>query len=178
MISSDFIELKDYILSQNTYFDRGYANAFKDSNSNIPLCRELSGDLISVFPQDTNGGYFYLRNNEGIAFKSVDAMSDCGYSFDDKIVVFLVAILNDADEFTLLNNLRNTCLSYSGMRVIPTAANWNREQITIDEMNGMKDSDIAAALQRWDKQTVIRVRLEITKQFIQSNCAISNPCKC
>lgn len=181
MTGQDFIELKDYILSKNTYFDKGYANAFKDSNSNYPMARMESGDLNIVFPQDIDGNYFYLRDSAGVQYQIRDGLelSACdGAVFSDNIDLFMVCVMKEVEPYILLENIRNTVLSYSKMRVVPVGARWNREQITIDEMAGCDETDIAAALQRWDKQSVVRLQLRITKKWTQNSCPIVNPCKC
>lgn len=175
---NDFEDFKKHVLTQNTYFDVGFANAFRDSKSKLILARVASGEMEVVFPQDIYGSYFYLRNNEGIAHKlSKVQMLDCGSDFDDTITVHLVAVVKDADAYKLMSNLRKTCLGYKKMNIVPVATNWNREQITIDEMSDAKDEDIMAALQRWDNQTVLRMRLEIMKKYIPDTCGIVNPCK-
>lgn len=179
MTTNDFILFKDFILSKNTYFNKGYANAFKDSVSNYPLARNESGDLDIVFPQDTEGAYFYIRNNEGIKHIPDSKLADTGVnriSFWDSIVIEVVAVMRNADAYTIANNLRNTAMWYSGMDVVPVATNWNREQIVIDEMRGCEEEDIAKALKNLSNHTIVRVQMVVKKTYTPTKC-ITDPCK-
>jgi hypothetical protein len=178
MTSQDLESFKDFILERNPYFSTGYANAFKDGETSGIYAR-VNGNLKSIFPDDRVGNYFYLRNDPNAQFISKSGLSDCGSDkaiYDDRLTVYLVAIVNDADEFSLISNLRNTSLLNKGMIVIPTGAMWLRENVVLTEMSGFEDEDKMKALARLKGQTIVRLQLQVTKEFIPSKCII-NPCK-
>jgi len=178
MTTKDFEGLRDYILSKNKYFSNGFFNAFTDSKSNSVYAYE-NGVLKSIFPEDNLGNYFYLRNDPNVKFSAKTGYEDCGVgklNFDDSLTVYLVAIVNDADEFELINNLRNTVLSAKSLIAIPTAAMWQTENVLIDEMKGFEDSEIIDALARLKNQKMVKLTLTISKEYVPNTC-ITNPCK-
>lgn len=178
MTSADFIALKGYILEKNPYFKKGYANAFKEDVTKQVIAVNKS-DFIPLMPNDTLGNYFYLRNDGDIrhAIQDKERLADCKIlTFLDSINVHLVAIVKDADAWTLLTNLRSTLLSYKGMDIVPTSSSVIREQVVIGEMRGQNEEDIAATLQRLKKETIIRVTMSVNKSFTASSCIV-NVCK-
>lgn len=180
MTSADFISLKDFFLSENTYFSQGFANAFKDATTNKVFAR-VKSELQPIFPMDSYGNYFYLRSEGDIKYdpKFQERVADCGpqkLSFLDSLTIQLVAIVKGADEYKLLQNLRNTAMSYTGFNAIPVAASYNREAIVSSEMKGLPKEDINKALQNLTDQTIVRVTLQVAKMFIPGNCIV-DPCK-
>lgn len=178
MTTNDFKELRDWILNKNQYLVNGYYNAFTDSSTSSIYTHE-NGNLKSIFPEDNLGNYFYLRNDPNIKFTSKIGYQECGvgrFNFDDALTVYLVAVVNDADEFALINNLRNTVLGAKSLIAIPTAAIWQRENVVIDEMKGFEESEIMDALTKLKNQTIVKLTLTISKEYIPSTC-INNPCK-
>lgn len=181
MINIDTIAFKDYILSKNTYFDKGYANAFKDENTSGIYVRDNSS-LISLFPNDRLGNYFYLRNDTTLQFtlRAQENLTDFGLGrlgFLDTMTVYLVAIVKNADVHTIINNLRNTAMMYNKISVVPISAIWNREQIVIEELRGLEPAEIAGTLQRLKNEIIVRLQFTISNVFAPSKC-IDNPCKC
>lgn len=180
MTSADFIALKDHFLSENEYFSQGLANAFKDATNNQVYAR-VKGELQPVFPMDSYGNYFYLRSEGDIKYdpKFQERVSDCGpqrLSFQDTLIIQLVAIVKGADEYKLLQNLRNTAMSYTGFNAIPVGASYNRESIVASEMKGLPKEDTNKALANLTDQTIVRVTLQVSKMFVPGNCTV-DPCK-
>lgn len=178
MTTNDFKTLRDFILTKNTYFSNGYFNAFVDGETSSVYTIE-NGNLKAIFPEDRLGNYFYLRNDPNMKFASKQGYEECGvgrFNFDDTMTVYLVAIVNDADEFELINNLRNTVLSTKELIAIPTAAMWQTENVLIDEMKGFGEKAIKEALKNLKGQTIVKLTLSISKEFIPNKC-INNPCK-
>lgn len=170
----DFEQLADYILLCNKDFTKGFANAFKDDTNNAIWAR-YAFDLKCLLPSDVYAGYFYLRNESPFKYepKSDERITDSGtqrLAFTDSITVHLVAMIDSADEFDLIEKLRNICMSYEEMNVIPASANWNREQIVSEELKGMKQDDIQAALQRLRNHTIVKLVLNISKPFVANIC--------
>lgn len=178
MIKQDFEQLKNFILDNNDYFHKGFANAYKDDVSNA-INVQQGKDVLSVLPADNLGNYFYLRNDAWTKFepKHPERLSDTGtqrLSFLDTISVQLIAVVENADAYILIENLRNTAMMYKELNVQPVTGSWNREQVVASELSNMSSSDINAALQRLSNETIVRVSLSISKTFVPSSC-INNP---
>lgn len=182
MTTADLIAFKNYILTQNTYFDKGFAPAFKDEETGRILHLSDSGDFVPVMPMDKYGTYFYLRTDGKITHTVRDAerATDHGASrvtFIDTLPANLVIIYKGlADEFTLMNNIRNTALSYTPLKIFPIETVTIRELIVSSEMNGMDKKDISATLQRLKGFTMVSVKLSINKIVVAQDC-ITDPCK-
>lgn len=176
MLSEDFEELKDFILQQNPYFNTGYANAYKDDTTHAVWVRQ-GKDLQRIMPADINGNYFYLRNDSWLKHeaKEPERLTDGGsqrLSFLDMMSVQLVAVVNNADAYKLVQNLRNTAMLYSKLNVVPVSSSWNREQVVATELAKMRIEDVNATLQRLRDETIVRLSLNVSKLFIPANCII------
>lgn len=179
MTTEDLIAFKNYILAQNTYFDKGYYYAIKDVEKKA--VKAIDGtQIVTVFPNDRLGNYFYLRNEGEVKhnIREGERIRDCGaqrLTFLDTEVVYLVASVKGADALALVNNLRVTSLAYSGLNIIPVTSNFNRELVVFSEMQGVEKEYISAALQRLKKEVIVRLTLQVNKKYIASNCVI-DPC--
>ncbi len=174
MTKADFEQMAQYILQYNDCFVRGFANAYKDNATNTVWVKDGT-DLKCLLPADVYGGYFYLRNDTTIKHEALpqERVTDSGTQrlvFLDSITLYLVAIVKDADEFQLIEDLRNTCMSYDSMNVVPVSSNWNAEQVLAEELAKMKQEDIQAALQRLKNETIIKLTLNVTKPFVPNDC--------
>ncbi len=179
MLREDFEQLRDFILEQNAYFVNGYANAYKDDVTNAIHVRD-GKDVQRLLPADTAGNYFYLRNDGQLKHeaKEPERLTDNGaqrLSFLDTQVVYLVAVVNNADPYQLVENIRNTAMMYQNMNVQPVSSHWNREQVVTAELAKMKADDISAVLQRLKDETIVRIQLNVSKVFLPTTCII-NPC--
>jgi hypothetical protein len=179
MLHQDFEQLKDFILARNNYFNKGYANAFKDTATNA-VCIKQGGDMQVLLPNDTLGNYCYLRSDQQLKYEAqfVERATDNNaqrLTFTDTVTVYLVAIVKDADPHLLLQNLRNTVMMYTALNVVPVAGNYNREQVVAEELSRMKHEDVSAALQRLKDETIIKLTLSVSKSFIPSNCITPLP---
>lgn len=176
MKKADFIALKDYIIGKNEYFTAGFANAFSVDDGGVYVSDNMG--YKCVMPNDALGNYFYLKNANDITHNKAADISDCGTNkaYNDIINVTLIAIVNDADEFELINALRNTVISYPDMTIVPFKTSFNRESVVIAEMRGAEKEEIQYALQRLKNETIVRLELRVTKQYFASNCVI-NPCE-
>lgn len=174
MLHDDFEQLKDFILEHNTYFHKGFAHAYKDDTTHAVWVRQ-GKDSTRLMPADTLGNYFYLRNDAWLKHeaKEPERMTDTGtqrLAFLDTMSVQLVAIVNNADAYILVQNLRNTAMMYDKLHVVPVTSSWNREQVVSTELAKMRMEDINAALQRLKDETIIRIALSVSKTFIPSAC--------
>lgn len=179
MKASDFELLRDHILRANTYFVSGFANAFSDTVTDSVYAR-ADGDLRPIFPDDRLANYFYLRNEQSETYSVQKGYEDSGpgrATFLDSLVINLVAIVTGADPSVLINNLRNTCLMFKGYDVSPVSSIWQRENVVVSEMKGFNGDTITGVLQRLKDETMIKLQLKVSKEFIPNRC-IDNPCKC
>lgn len=178
MLQQDFEKLKEHILAENKYFRAGYANAYKDDTTHEIWVRE-GKDVKRIMPADSLDNYFYLRNEAWTKYeaKEPQRLTDTGtqrLSFLDTMSVQLVAVVNNADAYRLIENLRNTVLMYEGLNVVPVTGSWNREQVVATELAKMRIEDVNGALQRLKDEIIIRLSLSVSKNFIPANC-ISEP---
>lgn len=176
MLHHDFEQLKDFILENNNYFRAGFANAYKDDVSNAVWVKE-GKDFKKLLPTDTLGNYFYLRNDAWLRHetKEPERLMDTGtqrLAFLDTMSVQLVAVVNSADAYKLIQNLRNTVMMYSALNVVPVTTSWNREQVVSTELAKMPMEDVNVALQRLKDETIVRLALSVSKSFIPSDCII------
>lgn len=180
MTTADFIALKDYFLQTNPYFSDGYALAFKDDETNMIFQRDDAG-FRAVFPLDNKGNYFYFRLDSTVSVQEsiAERVVDCGtarITFLDSLIVQMVAIVKEADEWTLINNIRNTAMSYGQYDVIPTTYIPIRELVVSSELSGVEGEEMRKALTNLKSETIVRVTLNIRKRYTPSDC-ILNPCK-
>lgn len=180
MQKQDFELLRSFIHNKNNYFHHGFANAFR-SDATGAIWVQKYNDMQCLLPDDTLGNYFYMRAEQTVKHEPQPAerLSDGGtqrLSFLDSATVYLVAIVHNADEYLLIENLRNAAMAYEDMNVIPTSSNSNREYVIADELSKMRTDDVMAALKRLTTQTVVRLTLQVSKTFVPSNCIV-NPVK-
>lgn len=176
MTLTDFEQLRDFILEKNAYFTTGFANAYKDDTIHTIWVKD-GKDFKQLMPADTLGNYFYLRNDAWLKHetKELERLSDNGtqrLSFLDTMSVQLVAIVNNADPFKLVENLRNTAMMYNKLNVVPVTSSLNREQVVSTELAKMLMEDVNATLQRLKEETVVRIALSVSKTFIPSGCIV------
>lgn len=180
MQKNDFDKLVTHILEKNAYLSKGFANAFKEMVSSRILV-EKGSDKLVLLPSDALGNYCYLRNDTQMKHQPAEMqrLSDTGtqrLTFNDTITVYLVVVVKNADAYLLLENLKNTCMSFAEMNVVPMNSQWNREAVLADELSGMKQDDIRAALQRLKNETIVKLQLNVSKEYVPSNCIV-NPLK-
>lgn len=178
MTSNDWEDLKTYILSRNEYFTIGFANAFKDGESSH-IYAKTKGGLKAIFPEDTLGNYFYLRTDPSVSFIQKVGYEDCGAGksiLDYRAVLFIVCVIKDADEYTIIQNLINTCVGFKSMNIIPVSAIWLRENVVLAEMSGFDEEKILRTLTRLKSETIVRIQFQANKEYIPNTC-INNPCK-
>lgn len=178
MTSANFEALATYILTQNTYFDKGFALAYKDEQTRRIMHRGVSGDLTDLSFTDTLGSYFYIRTDGDIRISQNIQMADCGIvAYSDVLRCQLVAVVNDANAFTLLNNLRATTNMFTELTCIDSGASVIRENIVRSELTGVSGKDIEAILQRLKKQTIVRLTIDVQQYYKPANCIV-DVCTC
>lgn len=177
MQRSDFDKFLSHILEKNAYFSKGFANAYKEELTGRVLVDKGSDKLV-LLPSDVMGNYCYLRNDTQMKHIAAEGqrLTDTGsqrLTFNDTMTAYLVAVIKNADAYQLLENLKNTCMSYAEMNVVPVSSQWNREIVMADELQGMKQDDVLASLQRLKNETIVKVQLSVSKEYVPSNCIVN-----
>jgi hypothetical protein len=155
--------LAAHILQQNPYFNCGYALAWIDPKDGgvYGYKTAAKGDFerVVLFPADQRGDYFYLRpQGKAVYASSVETnLSDCVSGVMQTGTVRLVAIVDRADPHELIENLLHTLAGYGNAALSGGASDWNREIVTIDELQGREEKDIRAALTRLGSYTIVAV---------------------
>lgn len=172
MLKSIIHRLKDYIKTTNPYFGAGYADVYMDQTQGIV------NENGPVFPNDTDGNYFYLRLPDNIGFVQGGEyiVQDCAQGLGASAQIVLVAIVKDADEDLLLTNLVNTVQTFVA-NISFTGATYKKEVVTRSELSWMNGPDRDAALQRIpDDMAIVSLSFTITAPVVMNNCVV-NPCK-
>jgi len=179
MIGGMLDKVRDCILANNKYFCEGYSNVWRDEQTNQILTMKADQYKV-VFPNDTLGDYFYLRNDGNIVFNpsAENLISDCiDSAYDTNITVNLVAIMDNADPEELLSNLLTTIQYCEGFRTNLVSASTNPSTIITNELLNLADADIQAALQR-NKRTIVSLTFNMIDAIvIKDPSCIENPCK-
>lgn len=163
-------DITNFILQYNTYFNRGFSNAYQTADG------VHDGEHV-LFPVDTLGDYFYLRPNTplSITVNERDRITDRAVPMALNASVNLVAMVKNADPVLLVNNLINTLtrfpLPVSSVVIQP-------EEVVQQEIGRMGADDLRATLARLHRSTtlvsvVFTARLKLP--VIDLNC-LPNPC--
>lgn len=176
MILSELKSLRDFIIENNSYFNKGFYNAFQDNQTG----KIYSGDKV-IFPDDTLGNYFYLRLPKNYSFSenTYFATDECHRAIGLNAQVVLVACMCNADTDILLFNLVNTIGSFNEVIKIVSATG-DSTNVIATELAKISKENIDAALQRLDKDyTIVSVNFTYTKgfDFVDLNC-LTNPTIC
>lgn len=174
MKRSDFISLRDHILSMNEYFNSGYDLVIKDSEDGI-LYYEIGDKRKIVFPDDTNGNYFFMVLDGQIKFDSrnSDKINDCGGKvYSDQSNLILVCVVRDADEWSLLANMRNTIAKFKGFTLTVSGAQLDREEVVYNIMKNTGEQATIRALSRMKNETIISLTINASKNFIPNGCIV------
>jgi hypothetical protein len=176
MIQSTLTGLKDYILSTNTYFGKGFDDVYMDETTGIVA----NGGAI--FPNDTLGDYFYLRlpNQSRFDYAAINRVTDCSNTPGVVSDITLVACVRKASADRLMTNLLNTISSYNDdVRFV--TCQYRSEDVVLRELGRLKKENIEAALQRLGNHTIVSVNFSLSVSFqlrkVSSGC-ILDPCKC
>lgn len=175
MYQSNLDDLRDYILTANDYFDKGFSDVYQDEKTGI-----IHNDE-PVFPNDDFGAYFYLRLPKAVSFDYSDRylISDCARGIGMKATVILVACVRGADSSVLMDNLLLTLRNYVGVDMAIKAAIFNKIEVVMQELSKVKDNDLIAALQKVNEDyTMVSITFETTKILMPEKITcIVDPCK-
>ncbi len=173
MLKSTVERLRKYILSTNTYFSEGIGNVYLDTENGI------ANEKGIVFPDDTRGNYFYLRLPDNVTFvNGIEfGVTEClpGLGLNAQIV--LVAVVANADEDKLLQNLVNTVQSFPNYNKTLQTAIYKKEVVVRQELSWMTGDNLSAVLQRVPDSAIVSLTFTLVNEFVFNECLI-NPCSC
>lgn len=179
MLASTITALKEYILSNNTYFNTGYSDVYMDAVNGKVIGKDAAGNPIAVFPADHLGAYFYLRVADEMKPDSSPTYStdDCGLNLGISVKVWLVACMQGADPDELLNNLVNTIQAFDE-NVRFSGFVCKKENVIMQELKLRSKEEIEKALQIVGKDyTIVSANFDISKIFEKKKLdCIENPC--
>lgn len=168
MLNEKLIELRDYVLESNPYFQEGIIGVYKDD-------RGIADEKGYVFPSDSRGDYFYLRLPVDIPIV-VDnrfAVSDCKTPLGAVAPIVLVAIVRNADPDKLLQNLLNTIMAFPAEGKGVSSVSPHKESVVASEMSGLNADVIRKALQTIpDEFTIVSITFTLSVGIKYSNCFV------
>lgn len=173
MLKSNIERLRKYILTTNPYFSEGLANVYLDPENGI------ANENGVVFPDDTRGNYFYLRLPDNVTFANgfEFSITECLPGLGINAQIVLVAIVNNADEDKLLQNLVNTIQSFGNYNKTFQTAIYKKEVVVRQELSWMTPENLSAVLQRLPDSAIVSVTFTLINEFIFNDCII-DPCSC
>ncbi len=177
MLKQKLADLKDNILLNNPYFDKGFTDVVQDDETGV-----INDNNQPIFPNDIFGNYFYLRIPQQAQFNYTpdSSMGDnnLGIRVDSKI--FLIAMMKNAAADILIENLITTLGRYQPVNIRLIGATYQADTIIKQEMAGVKEKgNIQKALQTFQLDwTLVSIQFNISIPFVfqQLKC-LTNPCK-
>jgi hypothetical protein len=172
--------VRDHLFATNPYLRAGYSAAWMDDYANKLLALGDNGEVVTVFPQDNVGDFFYLRIPNQVKYEedSAQNMRECSVGYRTKADIVLVCMMRDADADMLVTNLVSSLQSYDSAYLRVKSAVYQNEYVIAQEFG--KNKNLAeAALARVKKNTTfvsITFALEAPFKYINVNC-ITKPCK-
>lgn len=179
MLKDKLTILKDFILSNNTYFDTGYA--FAEMNyAGIIEAEDHIGNRMAIFPNDTLGDYFYMRLPDKVIMnkEAFYQVGECSKGMGMVTNIILVACMRNVDSDQLLANLLTTLVNFANPKTSITSFIMHSESVLTQELAKIPKDDLQAALQRMDTSyNLVSVNFNFTVPFVFNNLdCIVNPC--
>lgn len=183
---SNLDRLAAHILKQNPYLQCGYSLAWIDPQVGgvFGYKTAAKGDFerVVLLPADRHTAYFYLRPQEKAVYtdSAETNISTCISGVMQTGSVRLVAVVAEADPNELIENILHTLAAYSNASLSGGGSDWNRENVTIEELQGRDAKDIDATLARLNKYAVIAVTFTLNTpiQYAGTGCRKSPVLPC
>lgn len=167
--------LRDYILQQNPYLNDGYLNAIMtDDGVLVPA----NGELFNVFPNDTLGDYFYIRDTKSVNFvpDPNGAFDDCTRSFRRNGQHIIMVSVRDADPDLLSENVLTSLSGFSPDEIVLNSIISENTQVVMQELGESQKQEIEKSLANLSNQTLVAITFTLSVPFVPVKC-ITNPCK-
>ena len=174
MIKETIEAVKDFILSANTYFNKGIAGV------TINEAGHVAGNEI-VFPNDKYGDYFYIRQANRSTFEtgSYDKVTDCDNGESLRTDIFIVACVRNADADKLIDNLIHTMQKYPDNRAVAVIT--ESDDVIAQELAKASKTNKKAAQARIGNYTIVCLQVNIGTRVLpvrNLTTCILNPCSC
>lgn len=177
MTNEAFIQLKDFILSKNRYFNTGFANVHYDGITGRIISDKINVEIIQGI-SDKLGNYFYIRTESGYSYSySRNQISGCKNSHDVFVSGTLVAIVKQGIAKNLNFNLVNTLLLYRGdgdVVIQPVKSEIFADAVVNKEYRGLEIEDREHILQRVYLEKMSLVALDF--KFATTIHPVDQPC--
>lgn len=171
--------IKDAMLEQNDYFNVGFVDVSINPILGIVISTEETE--VPVFPSDSFGNYFYIRNNGVVKFGGNigTGISDCEQSIGVSSSLTIVACVRNAEPDSLLSNIVNTLLVCKKYNIDILEANIERLSVIVNELRFMDNETKMKALANIpEEMTIISININIKTIFNQSKCKDELVCRC
>lgn len=171
MLQDKLDELKEFILQHNGYFNNAYSGVYVDQQTGV-----IYKGQEAVFPNDTLGDYFYLRQANSTQLQYTQ-LSTGTQGLTLGVPVVLVACLKSGSADILLQNLINTLRAFQPENIRFTSFLFNGSDVILQELAGLTEkANIEAALQRLQSVIIsVSFTYSLNMQFQKLNC-IQDPC--
>lgn len=169
MLQEQLIDLRDFILTHNSYFNKGYYDGILDKTTG----------KVNYFPADFDGDYFYLRLPDNLTPDySNDYIISPNGSIGIRYNLILVAAVNNGDSSLLLENMISTIAAYGCRQAVTiTKMLFMPDEVVLQELAKVKKEVAAAGLKRLGGYALCSVHFNFTLPFTftKLNC-ITKPC--
>jgi len=175
----EFEEISAYIKEQLPSFDSYYPFAVKESETHKIIAKTADG-LKYIFPDDRVGNFFFFIVEDVIKFRESKGLRLDNSSPDPLLATIpfsLVAVVEGADEFNLMDVLIRTLSNYGDTEIIVSSAIINKEAAVISLLRGMKKDKMNIVLARSKFEKVVIIKGEISKINYLANCSDLLICK-
>lgn len=175
MIKETLDGIRDFILSTNTYFSKGYTDVF------VNQAGQIGNDKEIVFPSDYRGNYFYIRTagNSPFSQNANNRMSDCSIALSLGLNCILVATMKGADKYRLSENLIYTLQKYTNNNLLLSNITLDKEDVILSELSGAGEDVQVEALKRSGDYTIVSIAFSTNIVFSPKDLScIQNPCSC
>ncbi len=173
MIKETLEAVKDFILSANPYFQKGIAGVTINEAGKV-----VKNEI--VFPNDTFGDYFYVRQATKSTFEtgSYDKITDCDNGQSLRTDIYIIACVKNADADKLISNLVLTMQKYPDVR--PLAIIADSDGVIAQELSQASKVNKQAALARIGDYTIVSLQVNVATRVLpfKSLTCIENPCQC
>jgi len=163
------IAIKQY----NPYFDTYFTNVEKSDQLGI-----VHNGSEPVFPNDYSGNFFYVRIPSQLRAFYDNQNNNADRSIGVRADLVIVAQVQGADAYKLALNLISTIGRACKYGKTISSILIHPEDVISQELNGVSEDVLRAALGRIPNTTMIAVNISVSyfQSFLQLDC-IQNPCK-
>lgn len=177
MLKQSLHNIKEFILTNNPYFSKGFDAVYQDATTGI-----INDNHDPIFPNDNLGDYFYLRLPQNVSFieNAYNRTTELDRAIVLNMKIILVACVRDADPDTLIENLINTVQQFDQTYIKIDSFLMQSSDVVLQELAKVTPkTNITTALQRLgENYTIVSVQFIYSQKFqFQKLSCIKTPCK-